>query len=152
MLHQLNQMQKVVYQLYQLHQMQKVLYQLYQLYQLQMVLYQQHQLYQLQMVLYQLHQLLQYHVLDDSTEVAMKVLALKDQYPPAAQQGIDMLHRLGQHNDVVEVLLDDCQVTMWAANSSCPGNASSLSALTSSGTCSSEAAAGVPGRGLYLKE
>eukprot|EP01043_Picozoa_sp_COSAG02_P023400 COSAG02_NODE_1249_length_13624_cov_4.621600_2_plen_624_part_00 len=60
---------------------------------------------------YQLHQLLQYHVLDDSTEVAMKVLALKDQYPPAAQQGIDMLHRLGQHNDVVEVLLDDCQVT-----------------------------------------
>ena len=59
---------------------------------------------------YQLHQLLQYHVLDDSTEVAMKVLALKDHYPPAAQQGIDMLHRLGQHNDVVEVLLDDRQV------------------------------------------
>jgi hypothetical protein len=59
---------------------------------------------------YQLHQLLQYHVLDDSVEVAMKVLALKTDYPPAAQQGIDMLHRLALHNDVVDVLLDDKQV------------------------------------------
>ena len=62
---------------------------------------------------YQLHQLLQYHVLDDSTEVAMKVLALKQNYPPAAQQGIDMLHRLELHNDVVEVLLDDQQVRTY---------------------------------------
>ena len=35
----------------------------------------------------------------------MKVLALKTDYPPAAQQGIDMLHRLALHNDVVDVLL-----------------------------------------------
>ena len=59
---------------------------------------------------YQLHQLLQYHVLDDSIYVAMQVLALKNQYPPAAQQGIDMLHRLGMHNDVVEVLLGERKV------------------------------------------
>ena len=56
---------------------------------------------------YQFLQLLQYHVLDDSVEVALKVLGLKDLYPPALQQGIDMLHRLELHNDVVEVLLGE---------------------------------------------
>jgi hypothetical protein len=57
-----------------------------------------------------LHQLLQYHVLDDSIYAAMQVLGLKDVYPPAGQQGLDMLHRLGMHNDVVEVLLEESKV------------------------------------------
>ena len=64
---------------------------------------------------YQFLQLLQYHVLDDSVEVALKVLGLKDLYPPALQQGIDMLHRLELHNDVVEVLLGEKQVRTHAS-------------------------------------
>eukprot|EP01047_Picozoa_sp_COSAG01_P105619 COSAG01_NODE_34817_length_541_cov_2.126697_1_plen_32_part_10 len=32
------------------------------------------------------------------------MLALKDRYPAALQQGVDMLQRLGMHNELVEVL------------------------------------------------
>ena len=69
---------------------------------------------------YQFLQLLQYHVLDDSVEVALKVLGLKDLYPPALQQGIDMLHRLELHNDVVEVLLGEKLVRTHTALPSGP--------------------------------
>jgi hypothetical protein len=38
------------------------------------------------------------------------VLALKDRYPAALQQGVDMLQRLGMHNELVEVLLAENDV------------------------------------------
>ena len=51
------------------------------------------------------HQLLQYHVIQDSMQVATRLLELESQYPPALQLALDMSHRLGQAHKVAEVLL-----------------------------------------------
>ena len=54
---------------------------------------------------YELHQLLQYHVIADSLHVACQLLALERAYAPAYQLALDMLKRLGAHEQIVEVLL-----------------------------------------------
>lgn len=59
---------------------------------------------------YKLQQLLQYHVLDDDVGVAYCVISIAPRWPQALWYGIDMLHRLGSHNDVVALLLARGQV------------------------------------------
>ncbi|KAH3765903.1 regulator of MON1-CCZ1 complex [Pelomyxa schiedti] len=59
---------------------------------------------------YQLHQLLQYHVIGDSAHVACLLLSLESKYPPAYQLAIDMLKRLNEHAQILEVLLSTNQV------------------------------------------
>eukprot|EP01130_Rhizamoeba_saxonica_P017512 TRINITY_DN8507_c0_g1_i3.p1 TRINITY_DN8507_c0_g1~~TRINITY_DN8507_c0_g1_i3.p1 ORF type:complete len:488 (-),score=102.44 TRINITY_DN8507_c0_g1_i3:23-1486(-) len=55
---------------------------------------------------YQLHQFLQYHVVNDSLHVACQLLSLSKLYPPTYQLALDMLKRLGGHNEhILEVLL-----------------------------------------------
>ncbi|KNC49841.1 uncharacterized protein AMSG_11941 [Thecamonas trahens ATCC 50062] len=54
---------------------------------------------------HQLHQLIQYHVVMDSTPVALQLLSLDAVYPPAFQLALDMLKRLHTHEEIVEVLL-----------------------------------------------
>jgi len=54
---------------------------------------------------YQLHQFLQYHVIADSLHVACQLLSLESSYAPCYQLALDMLKRLGAHDQIVEVLL-----------------------------------------------
>jgi hypothetical protein len=54
---------------------------------------------------YELHQFLQYHVIADSLHVACQLLSLAPAYEPSYQLALDMLKRLGAHDQIVEVLL-----------------------------------------------
>mmetsp|Transcript_30704 Transcript_30704/g.70779 ORF Transcript_30704/g.70779 Transcript_30704/m.70779 type:complete len:723 (+) Transcript_30704:80-2248(+) len=56
-------------------------------------------------LLHLLHQFVQYHVVQDSKMVARQLLAVEEQYPPALQLSLDMLHRLGAHEEIVDVLV-----------------------------------------------
>lgn len=53
---------------------------------------------------YQLHQLLQYYVITDSQHVACQLLHIQSMYPPALQLALDMLKRLNDSSQIVEVL------------------------------------------------
>lgn len=53
---------------------------------------------------YQLHQLLQYYVINDSHHVACQLLHIQSMYPPALQLALDMLKRLNDSSQIVEVL------------------------------------------------
>ena len=59
---------------------------------------------------YALHQFLQYHLLLDSLPIANRLIDIAPQYAPAYQLGLDMLHRLGANNRLVQVLLQRHQV------------------------------------------
>ncbi|KAK7080800.1 hypothetical protein SK128_001035 [Halocaridina rubra] len=61
---------------------------------------------------YQLHQLLQYHVLADSKPLACLLLSLVGVYSAGQQLSLDMLCRLNTaHDEIIEVLLSQHQVT-----------------------------------------
>lgn len=53
---------------------------------------------------YQLHQLLQYYVINDSQHVACQLLYIEQKYPPALQLALDMLKRLNEPSQIIEVL------------------------------------------------
>ncbi|XP_065668731.1 regulator of MON1-CCZ1 complex [Hydra vulgaris] len=55
---------------------------------------------------YQLHQFLQYRVFNDSKSLAFLLISLQKEYPPAINLALDMLKRLGNHDDIIEVLLE----------------------------------------------
>eukprot|EP00743_Colponemidia_sp_Colp-15_P007893 GILK01008548.1.p1 GENE.GILK01008548.1~~GILK01008548.1.p1 ORF type:complete len:762 (-),score=127.60 GILK01008548.1:63-2297(-) len=62
---------------------------------------------------FQLHQLLQYHVINDSPDVAHRLLILggaNGPYRPVFQAGLDMLVRLQRFEDVIEALLKSNKV------------------------------------------
>ncbi|KAI8816160.1 colon cancer-associated protein Mic1-like-domain-containing protein [Fimicolochytrium jonesii] len=58
----------------------------------------------------ELHQYVQYNVVEDSIDVARLLLEREGEYRPFAQLGLDMLKRLGEEEEVVEVLLGRGQV------------------------------------------
>lgn len=55
---------------------------------------------------YEFHQYLQYHILNDSTTIATKLLQLSDCYLSAYQLGIDMIYRLNAFDLLLSSLLE----------------------------------------------
>lgn len=53
---------------------------------------------------YQVVQMIRSEIFKDSKQLACRLLSLRRQYQPAAQLGLDMLHRLGCLTDLVESL------------------------------------------------
>lgn len=56
--------------------------------------------------LHQLDLCIRFNVIDDSMPVARLLLSLDKVYPPALSLGLDMLHRLREHQEILKVLLD----------------------------------------------
>lgn len=52
-----------------------------------------------------LHEYIQYKVISDSKQVAIQILSIHKEYPPAFQVALDMLTRLQAHDLIVETLL-----------------------------------------------
>ncbi|KAK3885296.1 hypothetical protein Pcinc_010463 [Petrolisthes cinctipes] len=78
---------------------------------------------------YQLHQLLQYHVLADSKPLACLLLSLVGVYSAGQQLSLDMLRRLNTaHDEIIEVLLSQHQVTPALRYARSVGLAESVSA------------------------
>ncbi|XP_071533404.1 regulator of MON1-CCZ1 complex isoform X1 [Panulirus ornatus] len=78
---------------------------------------------------YQLHQLLQYHVLADSKPLACLLLSLVGVYSAGQQLSLDMLCRLNTaHDEIIEVLLSQHQVTPALRYARSVGLAESVSA------------------------
>ncbi|KAK8400903.1 hypothetical protein O3P69_002579 [Scylla paramamosain] len=78
---------------------------------------------------YQLHQLLQYHVLADSKPLACLLLSLVGVYSAGQQLSLDMLCRLNTaHDEIIEVLLSQRQVTPALRYARSVGLAESVSA------------------------
>ncbi|EGG17529.1 colon cancer-associated Mic1-like domain-containing protein [Cavenderia fasciculata] len=60
----------------------------------------------------QLHQFLQYHVVEDSPNIAYKLLSISETYPPALQLSLDMFKRLQMPNVIIHTLLEKKQVLL----------------------------------------
>ncbi|EFA86648.1 colon cancer-associated Mic1-like domain-containing protein [Heterostelium album PN500] len=60
----------------------------------------------------QLHRFLQYNVIEDSENIAYKLLSISETYPPALQLSLDMFKRLKMPNVIISTLLEKKQVLL----------------------------------------